>query len=167
MEVFARLGSPHGFLSKIFGISVNFWIDIGEKYFFEKYFRDKIISRRKKLIFFWRKNMIFFEKSKFRKFWKLKFWKFQNFVGFSKLRFSKFSKFRFFKKWHFLSENVFIFFFVAKIFCIEKYFSKNIVHLYQSKNSPRFQKSCLENRAMSLDVRKLQHRKNNSIYKEF
>ena len=41
IEVFAWLGSSHGFLSMIFGIFGKFWIDIGVQKISEILFRDK------------------------------------------------------------------------------------------------------------------------------
>ena len=41
VEVFARLGSSHSFLSMIFGILMKFWIDIGEKVFSSPKNRNK------------------------------------------------------------------------------------------------------------------------------
>ena len=46
--------------------------------------------------------------------------------------------------------------FVMIFFGLETIFFRNMFYLYQLKNFPRFQKSYLENRARSLNMRKLQ-----------
>ena len=62
---------------------------------------------------------------------------------------------------------------MKNIFCVEKIFiSKNnsrkiFEHLCRSKIFQRFQISYLENRAMSLNVRKLQHRKTILYIRDF
>ena len=148
VEVFACLGSSHGFLSTIFGILRKFWIDIG-KNIFRKYFFSrpkKILEQNEKNQFLFLTKNENFEKSKFQNFENLpKFRNFQNF-DFSKFSFfvrkKKLKIFSFFSKKYFWSWKKYIF---------EKYF-----YLYQFKISPGFQKSYLENRARSLNMRKLQ-----------
>ena len=72
VEVFACLGSSHGFLSTIFGILRKFWVDIGKNFFQKIFFQDQKKSRRKIS-----KNISDFFLNKKSKFWKienLKIW---------------------------------------------------------------------------------------------
>ena len=99
VEVFARLGSSHSFLSMIFGILGKFWVDIGKKnlkHIFEKKIRYKK-NRDDKKIFPKNLKKYFFEKSTFWKFWKSKLSNKSTFQNFRekkwKLKFSKFAIF--------------------------------------------------------------------------
>ena len=48
VEVFACLGSSHGFLSTIFGIMRKFCVDIGKNFFQEIFFQDQKKFAKKK-----------------------------------------------------------------------------------------------------------------------
>ena len=52
VEVFACLGSSHGFLSTIFGILRKFWVDIGKNLFQKIIFKTKKISRKNEVEIF-------------------------------------------------------------------------------------------------------------------
>ena len=159
VEVFARLGSSHSFLSMIFGILGKFWVDIGKKnlkHIFEKKIRYKK-NRDDKKIFPKNLKKYFFEKSTFWKFWKSKLSKNRHFKIFEKKNESsnfqnlQFSKFWFFKFLMFQQKNQKK---SSRFFCLEKNM-KNILDPYQFKISPGFQKSYLENRASSPNTQKL------------
>ena len=89
VEVFACLGSSHGFLSTIFGILRKFWVDIGKHFFQKIIFQDQKIFAKKK---FGKHFQIFFKTKieilKNRKVENSKSWN---------VRIFNFSNFRFFK----------------------------------------------------------------------
>ena len=127
VEVFACLGSSHGFLSTIFGILGKFWIDIG-KNIFRKYifFKTKFFLEKNENIvsfFFWQKMKILRNRN------------FGNFEILEDIQNFEILKFSFFVRKK--SENIFIFFqdffLVLKKYIFEKYF-----YLYQFKISSGF-----------------------------
>ena len=111
VEVFACLGSSHGFLSTIFGILGKFWIDIGKNIF-----RKYIFFKTKKK---WKYFQFFFSDKKW-KFWKIEIFEISKFWNFENLQKCwNFQNFDFLKFWFFCpkkqSENIFQFF-VTKLF---------------------------------------------------
>ena len=126
VEVFACLGSSHGFLSTIFGILGKFWIDIGKNIF------------RKYIFFKTKKNLDKIEKYFQIFFWqKMKILKNQNFKILKIFQNFEISKISISQKFYFLSEkktkNIFILF-QDFFFGLEKnIFSKNIFTYINSK----------------------------------
>ena len=125
VEVFACLGSSHGFLSTIFGILGKFWIDIG-KNIFRKYF----FSRPKKILEQNENIFSFF-------FWqKIKILRNRNFGNFEILEDFQNFEILIFQTFHFLSEKnlkIVLFFFQYFVWSWKKIFSKNIFTYINSK----------------------------------
>ena len=126
----------------MFGILKKFWIDIGENIFEKIFFQDQ----NKFLGKIWKYFRCFSDKkSKFRKLKILgisKFWNFENL---------EIPKILIFQNFDFLSEKTSKFF-PRFFWSWKKYFFEKYFHLCQFKFSSGFQKSYLENRAMSLTM---------------